>query len=250
MTSDAGLHAVCDLGNSRLKWGVGRIEGGQPAWVAHGALDYAALADLPALLAAAGASGEVLAACVAAPEREQALRATLAAAARTVRFFAASADCCGVRNGYARPAQLGVDRWAALVGGWRRLRGPGLIVCAGTATTVDVLDLIDGQACFRGGIIVPGLTLMTAALADGTARLPHARGRHVLLPTNTDDAIASGIIEAQAGAIERMRRRLPPATRCLLTGGHAASLLPHVEAPVERVDTLVLEGLLAAVSIG
>ncbi|HEY5761665.1 MAG TPA: type III pantothenate kinase [Rhodocyclaceae bacterium] len=246
---DSPLHAVCDLGNSRLKWGVGRLDGDTPEWVAHGALDYAALDQLPGRLVAAGAAGEVLAACVAAPEREQALSAALAATGFAVRYFSAAADCCGVRNGYARPTQLGVDRWAALIGSWRRLRAPGLIVCAGTATTIDALDVVGGEACFRGGVIVPGLALMTTALADGTARLPHAQGRYAVLPDNTDDAIATGIIEAQIGAIERLRRRLPPSTRCLVTGGHAATLMPHIAAPAEVVDTLVLEGLLAAASV-
>src|SRR5438034_7466977 len=32
------------------------------------------------------------------------------------------------------------DRWAALIGAWSILRGPCLVVTAGTATTVDVLD--------------------------------------------------------------------------------------------------------------
>ena len=246
MTGADSLRAVCDLGNSRLKWGVGRLDGAAPHWVAHGALDYAALDELPARLAAAGATGEVLIACVAAPEREQALSAVLATGGFAVRYFAAAGACCGVRNGYARPTQLGVDRWAALIGGWRRLRGPGVVVCAGTATTIDVLDAVDGGGSFRGGVILPGLALMAAALAEGTARLPLAQGHYAPLPASTDDAIATGIIEAQAGAIERLRRRLPAGSPCLITGGHGDTLLPYLAAPAVGVETLVLEGLLAA----
>jgi hypothetical protein len=64
---------------------------------------------------------------------------------------------CGVTNGYRRPAQLGADRWAALIGAWSILRGPCLVVAAGTATTADVLK---GDGTFAGGAILPGLELM------------------------------------------------------------------------------------------
>ena len=86
------------------------------------------------------------------------------------------------------------------------------------------------QGDFLGGMILPGLDMMARALAAGTAQLPHIDARASGLAPfadNTADAIASGCIAAQAGAIERaataltrkcaeaeMTRMRSPAVRC------------------------------------
>jgi hypothetical protein len=67
---------------------------------------------------------------------------------------------------------------------------------AGTATTIDTLDA-DGN--FLGGVIMPGVGLMLRSLAHGTAALPCAESEYAANPRCTDDAIVSGVIEAQAG---------------------------------------------------
>lgn len=242
------MHAVCDLGNTRLKWGCGAVVDDRIRWQASGALDYGSLGRVPDLLRDAGVAGEVLMASVAGAERESALGAVLASAGLSMRRFASSAFCAGVHNDYADPTQLGVDRWSALVAAWHHIRGPALVVNAGTATTIDLLDLVAAAPHFRGGAILPGLGLMTASLASGTARLPAARGTLAEYPRSTDDAIATGILHAQLGAIERLRRQLPASAPCLLTGGNAPALLPHLAARVTFRETLVLDGLLVVAS--
>ncbi|HYS75652.1 MAG TPA: type III pantothenate kinase, partial [Burkholderiales bacterium] len=147
---------------------------------------------------------------------------------------------CGVTNGYGKPAQLGADRWAALIGAWSILRGPCLVVTAGTATTADVLK---GDGTFAGGAIFPGLELMKRSLADRTAGLPLARGRFSIPPRNTADAIETGCLLAQAGAIERMFAAMEPGAACLLAGGAAGRIARHLSIPARLVDNLVLEGL-------
>jgi type III pantothenate kinase len=238
--------AVCDLGNSRLKWGVGRRAAGAAFWRAQGAIGYDELGTLAARLAGSGAGAEVLFASVTTGERERAFEAALAAAGLQARRFVSTASAAGVRNGYAQAAQLGADRWAALIGAWARLAGPVLVVSAGTATTIDVLLAEAGGGCFRGGVILPGLSLMRDSLARAAARLPQAQGSFVDFPANTDDAIATGVVHAQLGAIERMRRLLPTGAPCLLTGGAAPALADGIAAPCTQVPWLVLEGLLAA----
>lgn len=244
--------AVCDLGNSRVKWGVGRLAatGSDQNWAARGVLDYERLADLPAALRAAGAAPEVLVACVADDGHERQLAALLQEAGFALRRFVPPANCGGLANGYATPAQLGPDRFAAVLGAWRLIGGPALVISAGTATTIDLLTVDDQGPRFAGGVILPGLALMRAALASGTARLPEASGRYAARPDNTDDAIVSGILHAQVGAVERMRRQLPAGSPCLVTGGNAAALLPWIDSPVSTVETLVLDGLLYAAESG
>ena len=229
---------VClDSGNTRIKWGV---HDGH-AWREQGAAGHA---DGPALAALAQrwpAPAQVLLANVAGAAAGGRIRQHLAAwAARLVEVHSA-AQGAGVTNLYRVPERLGVDRWCALIGARALTRSPCLVVMAGTATTIDSLDA-DGN--FLGGLILPGSDLMRRALARDTAGLRLAEGQWTAAPRCTEDAIVSGAIEAQAGAIERAFARLPPAATCLLSGGNADVLLGRLAIPCTRAQNLPLEGLL------
>jgi type III pantothenate kinase len=231
-----------DAGNTRLKWGL--HDGTQ--WCAQGACALDALPGLPPALPAAPA--RVLACNVAGTRIATAIETLATALDAPLDWFHSGTDCAGVTNGYADPARLGADRWAALVGARGLHPGGAVVVMAGTATTIDALAA-DGR--FRGGLILPGLDLMRRALAANTANLPAAQGRHAGFPTNTDDAIASGCIEATVGAIERMTARLRERAAgvdfpVFLSGGAAELLAPHLTPPPRRVANLVLEGLARA----
>ncbi|HMX15454.1 MAG TPA: type III pantothenate kinase [Rhodocyclaceae bacterium] len=236
-----------DCGNTRLKWGVRDGDG----WVARGSLGNEDLGRLPGEVDAvvgdsrAVALRRLLACSVAGRVAATAVEGLAASLGLATDWVVAGAERCGVRNGYERPSQLGADRWAALIGARALRAGPCLVVCAGTATTVDVLQ---ADGLFPGGLILPGLELMRRALARETAGLPLAAGALVPLPRNTDDAIASGCLQATLGAVERMFRPLAAGpggegALCLLSGGAAALLAPHLAVPHRVVDDLVLEGL-------
>ena len=235
-----------DSGNTRLKWGLREGE----HWLSHDALpqaDIGRLAELPARLAA---PVRVMVANVAGPAVAAAIAAALAPWQERLHFVRTAARAGGVSNGYRDPARLGVDRWCALIGARRQTSAACLVVGAGTATTIDTLDAA-GHFC--GGLILPGFDLMRAALAGNTAGLPLASGRYEAWPRCTDDAIYSGCLEAQLGAIERAfgRIAMAPAARglpqtlpqCLLFGGAAPLLTPHLAMPWRQVETLVLDGL-------
>ncbi|MDR3158782.1 MAG: type III pantothenate kinase [Zoogloeaceae bacterium] len=233
-----------DAGNSRLKWGLSQERAG--GWQGQGALSWTDIAHLPQALAAAGAAStphSARLASVVGRERETLLRRVLQAAyprlaLDVVRSGAAAAGVC---NGYSAPETLGADRWCALIGARALEARPCLVVMAGTATTVDSLDAAGN---FLGGLILPGLQMMRTALMEGTTLSPAVLGAHLPFPRNTADAIASGCLEAQAGAIERAFLRLPDAACCLLSGGAAPTLLPLLAAlPARHVPCLVLEGL-------
>jgi type III pantothenate kinase len=227
---------ICfDAGNTRLKWGLADADG----WHCLGALEWARLAALPARLATLPPFRAAWLASVADRKREAALLACLPEGVECVRVES-SAAAGGVRNGYRQPARLGVDRWCALIGARQRERRACLVVCAGTATTIDSLD---AEGRFLGGLILPGLLMMQNALAGGTAGLPRQSGAHALFPRETGDAIQSGCLEAQVGAITRAFARLPGAAACILSGGAAASLRPLLDLPVVPVEYLVLEGV-------
>ncbi len=225
-----------DAGNTRLKWGL-RAPGG---WLAQGTIAHA---EIDALTLPAPVQ-RILACNVAGADVAAAIETLAAKLAAPLAWFKSSAAACGVSNGYDNFSQLGADRWAALIGAHALHAGPALVVVAGTATTIDALSA-EGQ--FRGGLILPGLGLMRRALARNTAGLPEACGHFAEWPTNTDDAIVSGALQATLGAIERMAaRHCRPASVdfcVILSGGAAADLAPHLSLPVRRIEHLVLEGL-------
>ena len=74
------------------------------------------------------------------------------------------------------------------------------------------------------------------------ARLPLAAGRFVATPRNTSDAIETGCIDAQCGAIERFAKRIGVAD-CLMSGGAAPLVAVGLNIAYEHVDPLTLEGL-------
>ncbi|MBL8434272.1 MAG: type III pantothenate kinase [Zoogloea sp.] len=232
------MDLLLDAGNTRLKWGL-RDESG---WRGQGAVATGEPDGLTAVLAAAGPIRRVLGANVAGAGVAARLAEILGEWGLVPAWIEPSVSAFGVHNRYLDPARLGADRWAALVGA-RALHGAAaLVVTSGTATTADVLD---GEGVFQGGVILPGLDLMRSSLARDTAQLPFADGRFEALPRRTADAIVSGCLHAQVGAIERMFRRVAAEAGavCLLNGGAAGSLAPLLEIPLRRVDNLVLEGL-------
>lgn len=237
---------VLDCGNSRLKWGLA----GPHGWVSRGnvanqEIGTLALRDWQNLPRPA----RVVGVNVAGEATRVRVEAQLVRWRTAPEWLIAREEAAGVYNRYARPSQLGPDRWAALVAARQRavnelFPSPCVVVNAGTAVTVDALD---SAGVFRGGIILPGLRLMLQALASTTAALRTPPGRYHDFPINTADALASGTLQAVCGAIEQMRRRLDedgPLPKAFLSGGAAADVAPHLTAPVEVVDNLVLEGVL------
>jgi type III pantothenate kinase len=229
-----------DAGNSRIKWALhdGRafLRDGWRALTERDALarDWSAL-PLP---------GCIIAANVAGDGAQAALEQAAAALGRDVRFLIAQPRQCGVINRYDNVAQLGPDRWAALVAAYALGPAPRLVVCAGTAVTVDAL-LADGV--FLGGIIVPGIDLMRASLVAATARLGNDVGEVQDFPRATKDAIASGAIQAICGAVQRQRDALAAQAgtqpHVVLSGGGAQMIARHLGMPLEIRERLVLEGL-------
>jgi type III pantothenate kinase len=239
---------VIDVGNSRMKWGLA----GPHGWITLGVTsnsDIGTLAlrdwhSLPRPLRAVGVN-------VAGEAARVRVEAQLTRWRLVPQWLAASDAACGVTNRYERPAQLGADRWASLVAARRRSVATDLfppacvVVNAGTAVTIDSLD---AEGVFRGGLILPGMRLMLRALAENTAALKAAPGEFREFPDNTADALYSGAMQAACGAIEQMRRQIdtnPAQVRVYLAGGAASEIAPHLNPPVEVVDNLVLEGVLA-----
>jgi len=227
-----------DAGNTRIKWALWA-----DGFLAQGSLPSAQAGQLFDALHAHPRPARAIGSIVAGDAVRAQIEASLRGWRMPVQWIAGASEQCGVRSRYAVPDQLGSDRWAALIGAHARGLGDAVVVDCGTAVTVDALT--DGGE-FLGGLILPGLDLMRAALARGTARLPLDSGVFEPFPRNTADAIHSGGVQAICGAIERMRAALlarSAQVAVLLTGGAAPVVAPWLcPAPV-LAPNLVLEGL-------
>lgn len=228
---------LLDAGNTRLKWAF--VQAGR--WLRRGTVESARLDSLSEALADLPEPARILACNVAGQAAAEQIRAACARWKSKVEFVRAAPAQCGVRNTYRAPEQLGSDRWAALIAAWERQHDACLVVNCGTATTVDALSAA-GE--FLGGLILPGLNMMHDALVAGTAQLNAAPGAWEAFPRDTANAIYSGAIKATVGAILQQHALLrAPQAMCLLGGGAADLIAPHLGIPLVRVDAMVLRGL-------
>ncbi|MBQ5950489.1 type III pantothenate kinase [Massilia sp. ST3] len=238
---------LVDAGNTRIKWAL--VQGGAPLgqWQAEGVAPHSEMERLAAQWQALGAT-RALVSNVAGPEARERIAAALRQGnpGLPVEWFASVPERAGLRNGYREPERLGCDRFAAAIGARALAPGQDLVVATcGTATTVDAVTA-DGR--FLGGMILPGLGLMAAALARNTAQLPQVGPGAVpppLFGDNTGDAIVSGCLSAQAGAIERAVAG-HGASACILSGGAAPYIAPALKVKHRLADNIVLVGLHAA----
>lgn len=241
---------VIDIGNARIKWA--RVASGKLS--AQGTAVHVGMFDeaFEKLAAALPESVErVLVANVAGEQFAARLTQLIRARYRVEpEYLGVRAEALGVRCGYANPARLGVDRWAAVVAAYRSVGGPVCAIGAGTAVTFDA---VDGGGRHLGGLIFPGPRLAANALdrsTSGIGATPPAGARPsglALLGSNTDTAVGHAALLGVAAGLDRaiatVHAALGVSPTVLLTGGDAEQLATWLEsAAVLRAD-LVLEGL-------
>lgn len=248
---------LVDAGNTRVKWALADPMRPPGAWVSAGAQAHAELDALGASWSELASSQEIASVHVAnvagqsMRDRLQALLRQAVGGSVPIHWFASQPALSGIRNCYPDHRQLGCDRFASVIGAHALFPGQALlVVTCGTATTLDAVTADGG---FAGGMILPGLGLMAHSLARNTAQLPQIATGHqsALFANNTDDAIGSGCLAAQAGAIEHACRALARQLRldkvqCVLSGGAASYIEPHLDIEYHWVENLVLIGLYTA----
>ncbi|HMV70741.1 MAG TPA: type III pantothenate kinase [Pseudomonadales bacterium] len=233
-----------DIGNTRCKW---RLVDAVGAALADGSCAIAELAVGLEALPARGAVLRARAACVRGEQVEQQVRAAVRGVLGVeIEYARSQPGAAGVRNSYAEPARLGVDRWLAMLAGFA---STGSAVCVFDCGSAITADLVDDEGLHRGGYIVPGIGMSRASLLTATDRVRFDAGGYtagVAPGTSTLQAVAHGTLLA-AGALLRAAReqfgRICPQAPVLLTGGDAQDLLPWLDFPVSLRPHLVLDGL-------
>jgi len=250
------LVLTADLGNSRCKlrlWALG-AEPARPLDGATFAVEDAESSAVSAWLAARAPLAHAAISSVGAPEFETRLRSALAQATQGDVLTPDHGLELDVRESHT----VGADRLFAARGALRELGEPALVVDAGTALTVDALDVRAGRGVFRGGAIAPGPELLADSLARSTARLPRiaARPGARALGKSTHEALEAGISVGFRGAARELIERVGRESGLVqapvaLTGGARAFLLEPALLEGRRVvaiEDLVHLGLLAALA--
>ena len=230
-----------DAGNSRVKWALHDGHAfAKEAWVA-----LANVRELGEAWKPLPQPSRIVVANVAGDGVRDDLRQAFGMWNAEVIWVTGRHSQCGVTSLYDVPAQLGPDRWAALIGARHLEKNACLVVNSGTAMTVDALSA-NGE--FLGGLIVPGFELMHQTLARSTALLSPEQGSYAAFPRNSSDAVTSGAIQALCGAVERMKIEMAASgkgeTAFMVTGGACSVLAEHLRMRARYVERLLLEGLI------
>lgn len=150
------------------------------------------------------------------------------------RFHAITPGEVSLKSNVESREQLGRDR---LIAAWMAAQlndqtGPLIVIDAGTAVTIDV---VDRELVFQGGLIFAGAESNFRQLAAGTAALPDLSGQYSQpsisriddrsIGKSTFDAIRGGVLHSQIEAIRGIVDRL---TKTMVQNGDGAS--PEVYA--------------------
>ncbi|MGE8149573.1 pantothenate kinase [Pseudomonas frederiksbergensis] len=240
-----------DCGNSFIKW---RVLGADLRLVvAEGVVD----SDLALLESLNRLSDLMLKHCrlvsVRTGEETSALISLLNDAFGVSVVCAAPArEVSGVRNGYEDYEKLGLDRWLAMLGGFRLASGACLVLDFGTAVTAD---FIAGDGEHLGGFICPGMPLMRNQLRTHTRRIRYGdlaaeRALESLVPGRTTvEAVERGCSLMLRGFVltqlQLARSYWGEDFTVFLTGGDA-NLVCGVVPEARVVPDLVFVGLAMA----
>ena len=147
---------------------------------------------------------------------------------------------------YPEPASIGADRLADACGGVLRYGAPLLVADFGTALTFDV---VTADLRYVGGVITPGLPLMTDYLYERTALLPRVEleGPCPKLGRSTMQAMRIGAQIGYRGIVREIVNYLSASMKCefklVATGGYAGWALKDAGMPFVIDQELTLFGL-------
>lgn len=242
---------LLDVGNTRLKWGIAEDgEMHRTGNITQQKIRENGLGVLTTRLPRGVSTA--IASNVAGATFATRLAGVVGAHCNCDLHFAKTArSAFGVTNSYKQPRRMGVDRWVAMVGAWTEFETACLVVDAGTAVTIDA---IDASGEHLGGQILPGVSMMAAALTQKTSDIPPVRTSAkqrfdglAMFGKNTRDAVGSGSLAAVTGAVERaagvLRSHCDDAVM-VLTGGDASRILSALDETPEHRPNLVLQGLM------
>lgn len=239
---------VIDVGNTRAKWAVVA----ERKVIDHGAVATTDVVhSLPDILAKSPAD---ISWCSVVPPLDEAFERALNDSGRRHCRLTCH-DAPGLKISYPKPEQIGQDRLANAIGAQALVGAPTAIIDIGTATTFEVISERDG---FIGGIIAPGLAVMTDYMHEKAAMLPQLTEADIepglRIGRSTKAAMSVGCTRGYPGMIRALldgaREELTalgePEPTVLLTGGAASGFLREALSEFRAEPDLTLIGLAEA----
>jgi len=154
----------------------------------------------------------------------------------------------GVTCAYTDPSALGIDRWMGIVAAYNQFRLPCIIVDAGSAVSIDI---IDGNGLHLGGYIMPGFEMGLQAMLTGTSNikvecLDFKESTNFMPGHSTEQCVVRGQLLAVKSMVEHIfvslqAKKIIP--EIVLTGGNGEQLVGIIDGSVHFEPDLVLNGL-------
>jgi len=156
----------------------------------------------------------------------------------------------GVKTGLIikcdNPIEVGSDLVACSVGGINKYDAPLILVDAGTATKILI---INEKKEFCGCIICPGLQISSTALTKSASALPELSLSlpKKIIGTNTVDCMKSGVVYGHGcmieGLIQRVEEELGYKAHIILTGGLSSVISNTLNIEHTLDKNVLLDGL-------
>lgn len=152
----------------------------------------------------------------------------------------------GLKVNIDNPKELGPDRIANSVGGYKKIKKEVVIVDLGTATTFDV---VNQNKEYIGGSIAPGIKISLDALISRTSSLKSVELKepNKVIGKNTYQAIQSGLVLGHASMIDSMLEKIVLESQLspglVITGGLGTLIQPVLNINALYEPNLTLDGL-------
>lgn len=239
------MFLLIDVGNTRVKW----------LFINdcydESQLQYGSLKNLSDFIKDIDVPNTIV--LLAAVNESEALQELLSSSGfKEVHKAFSQVEQLGVRNSYAEPKRMGIDRWLAMIAGFSIVKDDStkngvIIIDAGSALTVDV---VDQSGLHLGGYIVPGIEMAKRALFCNTERVreykePVEKRRLFLhenrLGVNTMQCVEHGAITQLVSLIKSVIE-IHDNHQIIFTGGDG-EYLANFFHDVKIEKNLVLKGL-------
>ena len=250
------MYTLCiDVGNSSTHYG---LASGQSVLstghLSTKSLKEDSLRDFSELLAPLCKQAKGVSFCSVVPSINERLEACLATF-KLPLFHLTYESCTGLTLAYPNPSEIGEDRIANAIATQKYYGTPAIVIDMGTAVTFDIIS----SQGYEGGVIAPGLNLMTRYLHEQTALLPELSADDLLtvegfFGKSTIHAMKLGVAIGFSGMIQSIldkvtdglldRGESSPAV--LSTGGSIANLTKDWAQKSCFVGDLTLIGLAEA----
>jgi type III pantothenate kinase len=245
-------HLCIDVGNTSIHYGLVSGQNVQSAghFPTHN-FDSTPSPEFAEAVAPLIAQAEGVSYCSVVPAINENLCASLDEFAKPI-FHLTCETCAGLDLAYPKPHEVGEDRIANAIAAQEFYSIPAIVIDMGTAVTFDIIS----SQGYEGGIIAPGLAVMTHYLHEQTALLPELKPEDLV---NVEGAIGKSTVEAMklgvaigfSGMVQSILDKVSDGLveRCesnpvvLSTGGSVANLTKEWVQKSEFVQDLTLMGL-------